>query len=411
MTPREEVRRRASEVAATAARLRAMDSERIVDAIARAASSLADPENELGAEARAILPSSTGLGAAMVDWALRTSLAPATEENLGRLAKSIDGPKGTLPAHARLAAIVLAGNVFTASFRGVVLPLLAGIPVVAKASSRDDVFPRLFSRALRFAAEEVGESLDTLTFEGGAVELEDALFGQADVVAAYGSDTTLAEIRGRLPATTAFVPHGHGLGAIWVPESALTDEGRAAEVARKIALDVAAYDQRGCLSPHAVWVERGGAVPAVELARLVSVALGRLAVELPRGPLSMPLGAQQVQWRGVAAARGELFEGDGWAVSFEGNGPLRLSPGHRNVSVLECASADELHQRLVPLGVHLKALGVAADRDARRALARALPAPLAPRVSDVGDMQTPPLDSLADGLSPWTGLVRYVQVD
>jgi hypothetical protein len=61
--------------------------------------------------------------------------------------------------------------------------------------------------------------------------------------------------------------------------------------------------------------------------------------------------------------------------------------------------------------VHLKALGVATAVGDRRAIARRLPPPLAPRVSAVGQMQTPGLRSLADGQSPWLGLVRFTQVD
>jgi hypothetical protein len=144
---------------------------------------------------------------------------------------------------------------------------------------------------------------------------------------------------------------------------------------------------------------------------MISAALGRLATELPRGALPTSAGAQQVQWRGVATTRGELFEGDGYAVSFEGDGPLRLSPGYRNVSVLTAAGEADLGRRLAPLGVHLKALGVAAPLAARRTLAAALPPPLAPRISDVGAMQAPPLDSLADATDPFAGIYRYVQID
>jgi hypothetical protein len=348
----------------------------------------------------------------MVDWALAHQVAIVTPAALMRAAAAIaPSHAGDVPACARLAVVVLAGNVFTAGLRAVALPLLARVPVVAKASSRDDVFPRILRAALARTDPEVAESLDVVTFTGGATPLEDALFAQADVVSVFGSDTTLAEIRARLPATTTFVPHGHGIGAVFVPASALRDETAAAELADRVALDVAAFDQRGCLSPHAVWVERGSTVPARELARLIADrGLARLAGELPRGSLPTATGGAQVQWRGVAAARGELFERDGYAVSWEGDGPLRLSPGWRNVSVLECADATDLGRRLAPLGMHLKALGVASDAAGRRVLAAHLPPPLAPRVSAPGAMQTPPIDALADGHSPWTGLVRWVEV-
>ncbi len=407
-----EVRSRAARVAATAPALRAMDGERIAGAIGRAAAAIADPTADVGREARALLPDATGLSEAMVGWALTHQVGIATPDSLTRLARSMQPPReGAVPARGRLCVVVLSGNVFTAALRAIALPLLARVPVVAKASTREDVFPRLLARAIAAADAELGSSLDVVTFPGGTAALEDTLFAQADVVAVYGSDSTLSDVRGRLPATTTFVPHGHGMGAIWVPSDALPDETAATALAERVALDVAAFDQRGCLSPHAVWVGAAARFPARELARLVADhGLARLAGELPRGALPTEIGGAQVQWRGVAAARGELFERDGYAVSFEGPGALRLSPGYRNVSVLECLDEQDLFRRLTPLGMHLKALGVAADVEARRSLAARLPAPLAPRVSAVGTMQTPPIDTLADGHSPFAGLLRWTEV-
>ena len=144
---------------------------------------------------------------------------------------------------------------------------------------------------------------------------------------------------------------------------------------------------------------------------LAEHGLRSLATTLPRGALPVEAGAAQVQWRGVAAARGELFEGDGFAASFEGKGTLRLSPGFRNVALLECASIDELCARIAPLGRHLKAIGVAGAREDLDRIARALPSPLAPRICAAGRMQTPPLDGRADGMPPWHGLVRWADVE
>jgi hypothetical protein len=122
-------------------------------------------------------------------------------------------------------------------------------------------------------------------------------------------------------------------------------------------------------------------------------------------------GAAQLQWRGVATVRGELLEGDGFAVSYEGEGPLRLSPGYRNVLVLDASSAGAFAASLEPIGVHLKCVGVAGDRAQRELVARALPPPLAPRVCVAGYMQRPSLLALADGRLPWEGLFRLTSIE
>ncbi|MFT3926357.1 MAG: acyl-CoA reductase [Myxococcales bacterium] len=215
-------------------------------------------------------------------------------------------------------------------------------------------------------------------------------------------------MRGNLGATVSFVPHGHGLGAVFVDKPALASFESAREVARGLALDVAAYDQRGCLSPLVAWVVNGANVGLEEFGELVFAELEALHATLPRGTLPLEIASAQVSWRGVGAMRGRLLEGDGFSVCCEERGALRLTPGYRNLQVLGLASAKDLPAKLAPLGVHLKTLGVAGVHD-WDALLSNLPPRLAPRVCDVGSMQTPPLHALHDGLPPWEGLLRWAE--
>lgn len=402
----------ASSVAETAPALRALGRERVARASSAAALRLADPRDPLGRKLREQLPETSGLHPKMIDWALATAVAPFTPELANLLANRMRDREDahTFAVPPRLTVVVLAGNVFTAALRGIVMPLLAGSPVLAKASSTDDTFPRLFRQALKEVDLGIAPCLDVLSFPGGAVDLEDALFAEADAVSVYGSDSTLAQIRARLPMTTRFLPHGHGLGVAYVPAEVLTQEDATARAARNLALDVAAYDQRGCLSPHAVFVESMREDVGERFGARLADELESIAQTLPRGVLPTTFAAHQVQWRGVAAARGTLFEGDGYAVGYEGTSALRLSPGYRNVSVLACESPADFARRILPLGIHLKAVGVAGDLEYRRLLARHLPPPLCPRISELGTMQCPPLTSLADGEPPDAGLVRLLEV-
>ncbi|HEY8427151.1 MAG TPA: acyl-CoA reductase, partial [Sandaracinaceae bacterium] len=380
--------------------LRARDPDEIADSVARAWESIANPELALGRAARSELPRSTGLSLPMVAWALDATLTGAGEA-IREAARRMRPPAGAIAAPPRLSVLVLAGNVFTACVQPWSLALLSRAPLLVKASSSDDVLPRLFHAALAEVDPELADACAVVTFPGGTPALEATMLSRADVVSVYGSDATIASIRARLGAGATLIAHGHGVGAGYVPREALADEESARRAADAFALDVAAYDQRGCMSPHVIWIERGAPVRGLELARMLARSLERLAEELPRGALSTEAGAAQLQWRGVSAAHGVLIEGDGWAVSYEGESPLRISPGHRNVLVLDVEDDAALARAVAPLGVHLKCLGVAADRDRREAVARALPAPLAPRVCEAGAMQRPSLLALADGRPPW----------
>jgi hypothetical protein len=214
----------------------------------------------------------------------------------------------------------------------------------------------------------------------------------------YGRDQTIAAVRASAPDDARVLAHGHGLGAIFVSREPLVSASAAYDLAERAALDVAAYDQRGCLSPHFVLVEPGGAVDARALARQIASALAAIARELPPGELPRDAATAQLQWRGVAAAVGELFAHEHGAVSYEGALPLRASPGHRNLAVYDCEDANAARAQLSRLGTHLKAIGVA-GADARHALAG-----VAPYVCELGAMQTPPLDVPLDHLHPLAGL-------
>ncbi|HEX5661228.1 MAG TPA: acyl-CoA reductase, partial [Polyangiales bacterium] len=368
--------------------------------LATAFAHIARADSELGREAVQVLAASSGLSEPMVRWAIDTTLGPLTFEALHALerAPTLAGCVRARPG--KLCAVVLAGNVVTGAARAIGYPLLFGWPVLAKASSGDDALARLMEAALAESDPELADAYRVVTYASQHEALTTLLLQQADAVIAYGSDQSVNTIRAQAGATASFVGHGHGLGVAFV--------GREADyeaAAHALALDVAAYDQRGCLSPHVAWVERDGA----DFASLVQRELAQLAVTLPRGRMPYDLAGAQLSWRGVGAMRGQLFEGDGYAVSFEQEGPIRVSPGYRNLQVLAVDDASALPARLSPLGVHLKTIGVAGVRDVTT-FARSLPAGVAPRICELGEMQIPQPEALHDALPPWEGLLRWIQV-
>jgi acyl-CoA reductase-like NAD-dependent aldehyde dehydrogenase len=403
------VRSVATDVVLAGETLRRAGAERRALWIARACARLRDPRSPIGKAARERVPEAAGLSPEMVAWALETTLAPITVEALVALEKSVTPPhpRAVRARPGQLCAVLLAGNVFTAAVRAVAWPLLFGWPVIAKASSSEQVFATLIETALSEADPELADAQRTLLFDREDDALVNALFEQADAVSVFGSDTTLNHVRANVGANVSFIGHGHGLGAAIIGAGALQDEQSAREAAQGLALDVAAYDQRGCMSPHAVWVERGAKMEARLFALLLFRELEALRTKLPRAQLPMGDASAQLSWRGVSSLRGELIEGDGFALSYEEKTPLRVSPGQRNLQVITTDNLDEACERLAPLGVHLKCLGLAGIDAAE--LAGKLPPRVAPRLCPVGQMQTPPVDALHDGVPAWEGLVRWVE--
>ena len=383
------------------AALRAASDERVLVWIDAAVTSLADPRSPVGREARTTLAGRSGLSPAGAAGGLETTLAElrrsALDDALTAMRLSL-GPYRTTPVRAH--ALVLAQSGFTACLRPMVWSLLARVPVLVKVATHDDGLAELFGVALSAADPELGASVAVLWPRGESAPIYARLAARVDLVSAHGGDHAIGQMRAATSPSTEFVAHGHGLGAIVVLRTALSSHLPA--LAAAIARDVAAYDQRGCLSPQVVFVEKGGELSPRDLASLVATqGLAPLASAMPRGALPIEIGAQQVQWRGLASSLHELFEGDGYATSFEQGLAVRPTPGYRNIAVHPFDAPAELAARLAIYGAHLKVVAVAGDPERL-----VLPAPLSPRLCPPGEMQRPPLLAATDGVAPWHGLVR-----
>lgn len=345
----------------------------------------------------------TGLSEPMVRWGVTTTLETITAESLVAL---FDGASKQGTASCPLLAVVLAGNLFTAAIRALGVPLLLGVPVFAKASSSDSGFVRSWVSALRRANPRLAAAVDVVVFSGGDLECESALVEHAAALSVYGNDATVSAFRSRYPDLPA-TAHGHGVSASYCSAAAAEPE-RLDRTLTSVALDVCAYDQRGCLSPQVVYLEAPGPLTPDAFAERLAERLDRTNETLPRGPLPLRVGAEQAQWRGVAEVEGRLFPGATHAVAVRRPDAVRWSPGYRNVSVAAVASVAEAAKTLRPLGATLKCVGV--DEASEATLAqRLMEVGLSAYVTPLGRMQTPALDAPADGKPVWHGLLRGPQ--
>jgi len=339
----------------------------------------------------------------MVDWAIGTTLDTMTEDALLALARgaSLECPQAPIS----MLSLLLAGNVFTASVRGIVVPLLLGVPVLVKASSRETVFPAMLRDALRDADARLGAAVDLVTFPGGDLECETALVERAEAVSVYGSDETIAAVAARV-GKARLIAHGHGVSAAYCGAEAL-GEARLSDTIAQLSLDICAYDQRGCLSPQLVYVEQAPALTAQGFARrLADEGLDPMSDTLPRGPLPSSVGAEQAQWRGMAEVEGTLIQGTSYALGIRPAQAIRWSPGYRNVTIVPIQGLDQAIQAMESIGSSLKCVG--ADPTSITELRSRLDESgrLSAYACALGTMQTPPLDAPADGKPIWRGLLR-----
>lgn len=389
----DELRARRRAVAAASSTLKSAPLDRRVKWLSAAARQL----HETSRAAAEALSESTGLSRPMVDWALQTTLETVDESSLRSVGNEVAASRG---APLQWLPVILAGNLFTASVRGVFVPLLAGVPVLAKASSREALFPQMLREALAATDAELAAAFGVVSFRGGETSFESELVGDASAVAVYGGDETVADVRHRHP-DKRIIAHGHGVSLAYCSRSAASSRVTFDE----LALDVVAYDQRGCLSPQAIYVE-GDLTDATAFAeRLAERGLVPISVKLPRGPLPLDAGAAQAQWRGLAEIEGHLVQGDTFAVAAVAQEALRWSPGFRNVSVVPVRSLDAAVDAWTALGPTLKCVGVDSSSFDESANALSRSEELSAYACPIGTMQTPPFDTPADGHRPWYGLL------
>lgn len=321
---------------------------------------------------QAELPAAARLSPALVAAGIDITAEALDVEAMCDLVERELGPER--PARPWLVAHVVASNVPALGVPAIVLACLAGAAVVVKSGRADRASAPAYRRALAAEDPELAAGVVTTYWSGGDEAAERAVLAGADVVVATGRDDTVAALAGRFGRRV--LAHGDRGSVVLVGRDGLAE---ADAVAGRVALDVALHDQRGCLSPAAVFVAgdaRGFA------ARLVA-ALETVAVALPPGPLAPDergahrTAVAEAEWNGAT-----VLAGAGGTVLVDATPRWRPPPGRRTVWVHPLASAPEA----LPAGwVECVAVaGVAVDLDALRRLGVS-------RVCAPGRMQRPPL--------------------
>jgi hypothetical protein len=301
----------------------------------------------------------------------------------------------------RVTAVWLAGSVPTAAFAALLLPLLIGSRVRAKPASADRVTPALFAESL----SEVG-LVDALQ-----IGTEHTVLEEAECVVAYGRDETIESVRRRLPASKIFVGYGHKLSLAAIGPHAKIDQAT-----RELALDLALWDGRGCLSPAYALVLDEPRGRAASFAAGLARALERCEHELPRGPLEPFEEAGIREQRALSALRADTRlwmseKSTAWTVACHTGGPLPSPGALRFARVVALRNLSELSEWCRELAPHLSSVGHCGwDREEAEVAAVAASAG-ASRVCALGRMQLPPIDWDHDGMSPLRPMLRLTDVE
>jgi hypothetical protein len=423
--------------------------ERVVGSVDRVARRLLDPADELRQHALAGLGPHAGFSQPMAVTVLDGMARDWTAPRLNRLLSSefpdplaLDGFRpGPVGGLVRAMGLPFtfhlgAGSVPGVAVTSLIRALLVKSAAFLKPGLGDVTLPIIFAEGLEEEDPELARSLAVAYWPSDLDVQTELLLGGADLVVVYGGEDAVRWVQGRLPPRTPLKVYRHRLGVGLVGRGALgqggESEGEAGEgvvgeevgagghrTATDAAWAVALFDQRGCVSPHVLFVERGGAVDPEGWAKLLAGALGELERELPSGQVSPEEGAALQQLRGTAeveeeAGHGTVYHGGRkapWTVLVQTEGELTPSCLNRVVRVVPVNDLAEVPSRLQAWVPFLQTVGVAGLADRGSRLREALARVGVSRIVGFSGVPWPPPWWHHDGGGPLRGLVRWTDVE
>ncbi len=414
------------------ARLAEVPVRDLVNCIGRVADRFLDSSDPLRLEAIDLLVPTAGISQEMASEILTGMARDWTADRLTELLRRELRDPGVLDGFCRvdegrkvrakgplLTFHVGAGTVPGVSVTSMIRALLVKSAVLLKPGLGDVVLPVLFAEALAKEAPQLSDAMAVTYWPGGSSPpLEGLALQRAEAVVVYGSDEVVASLRARTPVTVRFISYHHRVSVGLVGREALTAE-RAPYVARMAARAVSMFDQRGCVSPHAIYVEEGGAVDPGEWAALLASAMADLEAEIPGGHLTAHDASAVHQMRGSAELREasgggvRVFRGEEsfWTVILEDEMSFTPSCLNRVVSLVPTPDLGDVAGSLGRIGRHLQTVAVEGAEDRLPMLAEALCRAGATRVTSFEKASWPPPWWRHDGASVLAGLIRWIDLE
>ncbi|MGE5673635.1 MAG: acyl-CoA reductase [Mycobacterium leprae] len=376
-----------------------------------------DPADPIRREAEERLAETTHLAPAMLQRGLEEMLRRVAgipellDQDLGdRRVLDTFVPRGTgvrsRAVGPGLLVAVFSGNVPGIPAFDMAMALALKSACLARPASEEPVFAELFARSVAEVDELLGRCLAVAYWPHEAREP----YRRAGAVLAYGSDESIAAIRSLVPEGVRFLGHGHKISFAVVDRAAAT-----AETARRLALDVAMYDQQGCVSPHMAFVERGGPLSPQAFAQTCAEALAELEQQMPRGPLTQAEAMALRAVRDEAEFAADAFFGSpgslAWAVIHSEQPDFMPSPLNRVLRTYAIDGTADVLTVVAPWSSLLQTVAFAGPDEQAVALGNGLATLGASRICPIGWAQQPGPLWRHDGRPTAGDLVRWTDME
>ncbi|TVP54924.1 MAG: hypothetical protein EA351_12095 [Gemmatimonadales bacterium] len=421
-------------VGAEALRLRPVTE--LIRVLGGAGARFLDRSDPLRVEAEARMPEEAGVSPEMARAIIEGMARDWTADRLETLVRSefadpevLDGPRPGpggdrwMAMGDRFAFHIASGSVPGVGATSMLRSLLVKTPLLLKPGRGDRTLPQLLARAIGEADRELAAALEVIYWPGGAGgALEEAALDWAERVVVYGGNDTVAEIHRRVRPGIPVVAYPHRVSVGMVGRTALVEHG---DVLADSAAGAAAYfDQRGCVSPHMIWVE-GDPELVRGWAEGVARASERWAASLPPGPMepdeagriqqrraSLELrAAVAAEERGAADCRVWAGKSLAWTVALDPDPAFTPSCLGRTLLIKPIEALTDVVGILAEHSRVLQSVALEVETGRRDPLAAELARVGCTRITTFARQPWPPAWWKHDGRGPLEVLVRRVSLE
>jgi len=298
---------------------------------------------------------------------------------------------------------ICAGNIIGIGAIEIIMDKLIDAATWVKPPSEEPVFTALYAKTIEEIDPQLAYTIAVLPYKSKNTELNEFLFSQSDLIRATGSEIArrnLMELSKN--HNTPVAGHWHKLSFITIAREYLDKQAR--EIAELVSLDVSAWDQQGCFSPHEVFVEKGGMVSPKKFAKLLAEEMAVTAKILPKGSKSGKMqvldGYHRYFKKKQMGEPVDIFQSPSkdWLVIYDGiSKDFEPSPLFRVIRVRPVDDIIDVVNIIRPLSKFLQTSGVAIPNN------RILP--FASAIGEVGVTNIRAISSmtLQKAWEPWDG--------
>lgn len=305
----------------------------------------------------------------------------------------------------------LAGNLFVSGWESITHATLLGAGSIVRCSEADRVFPGIWALAISKFSAMGNELVTSCEWHRDDVSRMRAAAQHSDAVVCFGGDVAVDAIRELTSWDIPFAGHGSTVSFAAITAEELRNNP-VEWLAERCGYDFAVYDQQGCLSPRALFVEDGRSRDVDRFVDALHGALAHWEKLLPRRRIPLEDSAALGRARDAVlldaacggAGRRASVDSDPFLLTVKPVEQFALGPVNRYADVYLYKSLGEVAEAIGDLRGRLSTLAVV---DPKRPPVDLLAALKFRRMCEVGQMQKPPLAWCLDGRRPLQKMLRF----